>query len=433
MKKIIAYMPIIFIEFYLTITVILFAFGPFDYPITHPIKLYSLLFIYQIFLFLGYLMSVKFYRKKKEPIHSTELWLFIIKILLIINIFFILFLMIREFGLEKFSIRGIVDRIVLGVRNPGKAYNLKFLVTSNNIFGGLVGSLFILVFQPIAYLVVPFALVYFKRLNIIYRLLTIINILLNICHAIGIGTNKGVFDMLILIFITCFLFLLKYFNEKGFNKKYLINIGITLIILAAFILGIFNKNLSNRGVGGTLNNNEVHSIGLNTVPYDTECLIFEATPSVLHKPIALLSSYLTQGYYGLDITMNTGVIPMFGIGNSMFLQKYISKYAFDISQLSLQFRSIPYNWDPYVNWHSLYSWYANDFGFLGVTVILMIFGYLFGNCYLKTLDNNVFAKVLFMLLFIMLLFLPMNSQIFSFMHSFLAFFIALFLYIIFDK
>ncbi|MEZ4733811.1 MAG: hypothetical protein R3E79_42490 [Caldilineaceae bacterium] len=48
------FLPIIFFTFYLTFTVLLFAFGPWQWPVKNPQELYTFLFLSQVALFFGY-------------------------------------------------------------------------------------------------------------------------------------------------------------------------------------------------------------------------------------------------------------------------------------------------------------------------------------------------------------------------------------------
>ena len=53
------YIPIIFFEFYLSFTVLLFAFGPWDYKVDNGLILYSYLIGAQLALYIGYQIGLK--------------------------------------------------------------------------------------------------------------------------------------------------------------------------------------------------------------------------------------------------------------------------------------------------------------------------------------------------------------------------------------
>src|ERR1035438_8075982 len=59
MNKRIALFPIIFFQIYLATSVLTFAFGPWQWPVSNPWQLYSFLILAQVALLAGYLKAIK--------------------------------------------------------------------------------------------------------------------------------------------------------------------------------------------------------------------------------------------------------------------------------------------------------------------------------------------------------------------------------------
>lgn len=64
-------LPLILIEFYLLITLLIFAFGPVVWDIESPYKFWFLMICYHIAFLIGYLMSIQ--KNKKSVLITNEL------------------------------------------------------------------------------------------------------------------------------------------------------------------------------------------------------------------------------------------------------------------------------------------------------------------------------------------------------------------------
>ena len=150
----------------------------------------------------------------------------------------------------------------------------------------------------------------------------------------------------------------------------------------------------------------------------------------------MLSSYLNQGYYGLSLALEQSFTPTWGIGNSWFT---LSIYERLTGDYFLRGRTYPFKleslgWDPYVNWHSMYTWLASDFSFLGTLLVVLLLAWLLASVWKSLLINhNIFALGLFILLMIMFMYLPANNQIFAFADTYITFWIFLIGWIFTEK
>ena len=69
-------------------------------------------------------------------------------------------------------------------------------------------------------------------------------------------------------------------------------------------------------------------------------------------------------------------------------------------------------WDSDIQWHSMYTWLANDVSFFGVILVMLVIGLLFGAMFRDAITTaNPFAKISIFYFILMMLFIPCNNQI----------------------
>jgi hypothetical protein len=127
-----------------------------------------------------------------------------------------------------------------------------------------------------------------------------------------------------------------------------------------------------------------------------------------------LSNYLGQGYYGLYLSLEEPFLPMFGVGNSMFLFRQAARITGNDRILDLPYpmRLEKYGWDGYGNWSTIYPWIASDVSFPGTILVLLAVGRLFALSWLDTLrGRSPFAVAAFALFVTMLFYFPANNQV----------------------
>ncbi len=109
------FVPILFFTAYLTATVLLFAFGPWRWPVRNAMDLYSFLFYSHLALFFGYSVGAL-----RRPRGYYVGWT--VGLLITISIVFNLVLLVPT-SLSRTG--SAVPDIIEGLRNPGVVYYLK--------------------------------------------------------------------------------------------------------------------------------------------------------------------------------------------------------------------------------------------------------------------------------------------------------------------
>lgn len=403
------------IELYLIGTLVLYFLGPYPWP-TKNLSIFLLfLLMAQGALYLGYNFGIKKKKitlKKKEKEEKVITFIYFI---MIINLLVTILNLIYYLDLSSFSFSIIFDQLREGLINPSDQYLEKFEISR---VGGRTITYLVTLLSPMAWSSFPLSLYYFKKLNLTFKILCIVTLFLEAAHWIGIGTNKGIFD---LAFIIISVLYIKSIRKKIVYKKEVkkkdkgLMIGIIILFLAiVFFINAIGDRLS------TINNLQVGGIYA-----DDHTFLMRFCPYSLQRPFTFLTSYLTQGYYALSIALTMVWKPMFGIGNSTFLMANYEKYTgIDLFFNTYQSRMAVYGWHPTRYWHSIYVWLANDVGFIGVVVLMFIIGFYFSLVFKKAvLEEDSISIVLCCLFCIMFFYFPANNQVFSIGNTFMTFWV----------
>ncbi|MGG7619585.1 O-antigen polymerase [Bacillus coreaensis] len=383
--------PLIFIEIYVLFTVILFYFGPIEYPLVNPIKTVCLILLYNFALIGGYyLADSKFIvkgNKFRMNFISVRMLLWIGTVVSI-TFSFVLFTQYSS----TLSLSIIIDDLMLGITDPGESY----LRNINNAKESSIFTQLMTLLSPLTYLVIPLGLFYFSKLRFLEKVLLIIAISFELFAFIIKGTNFGVFKVAAIFFVV--FFLVKKKRKINANSKILI-----VFAIVYFLFSITNRmNLT--GIPNTVYGMEI----------DQNHLLFNILPVSLSIPIMLGTSYISQGYYGLSLTSLYNFDSTYGFGSGRFLlTKVESLYNIELWERTYQYK-MDLLWDSRVNWHTIYVWFANDFGLLGVPIIMALIGFMFCLIFRDVKEHkSVLATILLPLYVLMILFIPANNIIFD--------------------
>lgn len=422
MKKI---LPVGFL-LYWAFTLLLYAFGPFNWITYKPVLFWTLNVSYLFAFLLGWVTSKRlsssdFHYQWTES--DDSILVRRIGIFLIINLFYEILTILRAFLFSSFDLIGLFNRMMKGVSDMGSSYNSfqeGVNASSSGVVGGMIVTVLSYFWDFFAFSTFLFGILFFKKLKLYQKILVIITVLLELISYLARGTNIGVFRV-VLAFITFYYisYLRKVSNNpvKGRNKTViLISAGIIFVLI---VIILFDKIMKSRG-GIAFWQTESYNVG--GVHINPHSVFFKILPSGLHQLLVSLSSYLTQGFYGMSLTLRVPWIPMYGIGFSSGLQNLINNFIPDIAINSYQIRIEQFGWDSYIQWHSMYSWFANDISYFGVIPLMGIYGFLFKKALHDSIElNNPYAKLMTYFMVLIAFFLPCNNQIAQSTYTLFAF------------
>lgn len=426
------YKPMQIAQLYLIGVIVLYILGPLEWRTENPFFFYMFLFFAQWLLYIGFTTTMKrIYFKNigtEQPLENEKALIIghkailkYLRVFIVINLILTCMYLLRNTGLSSFSISQIIENIQKGFTSAGTQYVSKF--STDIAFGGRILAPIITLTSPLTWPVIPLSIVYFKKLSPINKFLSVLTMFFEAARWISTGTNKGVID-LILIFVA--IILIKQWQKRyeGVVKKVTKRrknfwaIAI-IVVLMTMGLSIFGNNISSRV------NENYHTISLITgmTEVNLKSPLMMICPKSLQPLLVYMTSYLTQGYYGLSLALDEPFIPMLGVGNSYFLiENFQELLNIDIWQYTYQARIAYEGWHPFVNWHSLYMWLANDISFLGVLILMYFFGKYSAVVTYKCIANkDPIATALFCLILLCFFYFPCNNQILSSPITFMAF------------
>jgi hypothetical protein len=399
-------LPIVFFEFYLNMTVFLFAFGPWPWPVSNPIKLYGFLTAAHFALFLGYVSSVF---HKLVPTISRIRASRMLFISVTLNLLLLPFTFLSRTG-------QVLPQLRDAVIDPGAAYSNTRIARSS------VTAVFeyarILV-APWLFPLIPLTVFYWRGIGRKFKTMSMLAVVGVLSISLATGTNKGIADFVLLF---PWLVLAAHFSGIGelSRKQWRALFLLFIFAFTLFIIFFTRGQMTRPGSGALSFYASVPGIYADTDNYFIRFLPFNAKVG-----ITSLIGYLTQGYYALSLAIDRPFVPMFGIGNSMFLfNNFADLLGMEsIRQMPYPSRIERFGWDAYGKWSSIYPWIASDVSFVGTIGILFLIGFVFGLSWLDTLNGtNPLAICVFSQFLIMLFYFPANNQVAQSGESFVSFY-----------
>jgi len=413
------FLPLIFCELYLLFTIILFFYGPIEYNIHNRELFFFYLFLYHSLTILGYILGVniKIYRKN----YTTNI------VRIIMGYPFLTFLALLSSLLSNANLTmsnslfpsNLIDLLKNGfnVESIGQAYFEKIQLIDSFQGNKLQNIFFFFIAWP-KVIYIPYIIYNWEKFNFNRKVLSLIIISIPVLSGISTGTNKPIFDFVLLFFFSLSIFFvsnqIKYNNFFFLKRKFFLIISILAIF---FFLYFFNTAMKSRNV-------DLDFIEITSSLGDIKVKNNVVENSKENNVNIWLANYLVQGYYGFSLALDQNFTTTFGFGNSPFLSRQFEW----ITGISLKNRTYQYKidnlWSESVQWHTFYSQFANDFHFLGVSVLLFFIGFFMAITWKSIfLFSNYFALLLMPLYFEMFIFIPANNQIFGYIETLSTFFI----------
>ena len=433
-------LPVRLLMLYLLFSIIAFIYGPFAWNVSHPIRFYGFLASYFFALWLGFRLGIakRFQYEKVWTEEDDRLLIRLIGPLIAVNVVFYVIYMFRDYGLSSFDFPAFFRILKSGLMNPGYGYHQHYerllTVPTSERLGGYYFSLVFIIWSCIHFPTVILSVFYFSRLKIYAKILVVFYFVMVFFHFLSIGTNIRVLHLILLFLVPQVLKYLGAVLHDQMTKKKLLKLLI-MVCLCVLVMGLyFSWMMISRDGLDTENyrdglDTENYQDGLDTENYqdglDTENSELptinvggvglkdgQRVTSLIDTLWIYASGYLTQGYYGMSLALQEPWIPMYGVGNSMYLTGFITSHITDIKQYSYQERIEKYGWDSDINWHTMFTWLANDVSFYGVAIVMLLIGFLAGAMYKDSIiGDNPFAKVGMYFFLLMALFIPCNNQL----------------------
>ena len=433
---VVRYFPLVLFLAYLNFTVALFAFGPWKYPVLDGRVLYGFLLAAHLALAAGYLSA-----RWKQPLvnFSPNAISFLLKLCLGVTLVLLIPTSLLDTG-------SLLPNVISGLMNPGAAYAQSLELRDTRAF--IFVSYIRIFLGPLLFLLFPLLIVYWNEVSTRVRVLGSVALAFTAAIYVAIGVNKGLADMVGLFPV---LALMAYFSRKLLlSRARWAAVAVGWLFAAALFTWFFSGTQSTRAGSAseygslpaassrptsvTANTpTATYPSGVKAISVDYEHPLVRSLPSFLRTAVVGATSYLTQGYYALYLSLNKPFVPMFGVGNSIFLTQQAVRITGnqDIARMSYPSRIEQDGWDALGRWSSIYPWIASDVSFPGTIVIVFLIGRLFATAWFDALaGRNPFAFGMVALFVTMLFYFPANNQTSQFGEGFTAFWAILIVWLL---
>lgn len=403
-------LPIIFFELYLITTVLLFRYGPWPWPVRNEFILYIYLVLTHLALLLGYLSAIL---KRPGDYYGRISFRLLIQVSLIINLLLLLPTSFQRTG--KF-----LPNIIAGIQNPGAVYTQSQLWRAT---GSLVVVEYLrIIFAPILFMLLPLVVFYWNSLSRYIKCFSVLYVTFYMAIFVSMGTNKAIADIILVIPIL--VLAARYAGMFRLRLRHRVFIIVCLLTSILLFFTFFATGQMTRPGSGAV----IGYFPEADIFAEQDHLLVRYLPPMMKAGVISLSSYLTQGYYALSLSLEKPFVPMWGIGNSTFLYRNVSKILGDesIEQMPYPVRIETDGWNAYNNWSTIYSWLASDFSFLGTIPVIFLIGRFFAMSWLDSVfGRNPFAIAALAQFSIMLYYFPANNQCLQSGESFMSFWIIM--------
>lgn len=413
------YSPLILVLGYLSTTLLIYEFGFIDYYTPNKIIFYSYILYYMFCLTLGYLLVMGHVKINYEN-RSGSFFDF-----RMIVVFALVGSLIENMNIartESLIPTNIINFVVSGfnIWTAAEQYYLTKQLSDTYNTNRLLNVSAILIAWSRLFLVayIGYNIYSLKKLRILIG-----GVVAGIypLGAISIGLNKPIMETA-LIFVFSVLVSIQI-NKNYIPKKSLIRLRFFLrfgIIFVLLAIAAFVNSMHSRGV--TVQFLELTSPA-GYISVNCNACGWEQTG--LLTGLVWFTNYIVQGYHGFSLALLEPFDPTFGFGNSPFLLRQFKVFTgIDLSPLTFQEKTDDV-WGAYSHWHSIYTHFANDVGFIGVGLVMFIIGAAFALTWkLAFLQKNLYAILLIPLYAFMFIFFPANNQVLGFVASLSAFLLA---------
>lgn len=409
--------PLKIIVAYLLLTLFLYAFGPFQWVTYRPILFWLLNGTYIGMFILGWELGIKRPSRKTEWNDSDGKGILsFLRVAITIEFLFELMGALRRFQVGSFSFSQLMRKLSLGLSDMGGAYrSFQAAIDDPNAIaiGGTAVTMFNLFWCIFSFNVLMLGILYLKKLSRYNKIVLFLTIALIIAQYVATGTNIGVFRVILIFIVFAGINLSRRGNRFSLNKrkkrsKWFI---VAVIVAIAAILTLFDKIMQSRG-GILLWQSSGYNVGGIRIRSDS--ILLRILPAGLQMLFVAACAYLAQGYYGMSLCLRIPWKPGFGVGHSMALMDMFSNALATVHANSYQARVTQFGWQERIQWHTMYSWFANDVTFFGVIPIMMIIGYFFALAFKDSVEtNNPYAKLVTVYFSLMAFFIPCNNQLFQ--------------------
>lgn len=386
----------------LGVTELLFVCGPMSYTVDNLWRTLLYLLLNNVFLVLGY----RFYMSslRSTCIKSVERSICSMSILKGIILVSVLCMPIRInvlWNINPFSLPAIVDHVISSVVDPGSVYHSK-LEFKTDVWTYV--NMFVNIF---VYISLASGVYYWGKMGKGWKTIIAILVFLEIILPLGQGVRKGVLDIMLLVF---FISVAAYPNLLIKKKRCVKLLLITCITCSLFLAYFIFSNMSRGSI------DDINALVVNNSAFSSVKDVYKKISPLLIVTLCSVQSYACQGYYALALALPMPYKFCYFLGSSWFGINLSHRIGIEVFDKTYVARLEEFGVDSTINWHSIYTWLANDVSFVFVPLIMFLIGFFLAKTWNDTICNkSIFAPPIFFFFTVMVFYSFANNQVFSFM------------------
>lgn len=285
----------------------------------------------------------------------------------------------------------------------GENYEKMLESTGKQMEVSFWGQIYALI-SPIRYILLAYGAYYFKTLDKPNKYLYIGIIVTSFCYSVfGLGTQKGVGDIVIVVVVALWLKAQNTNRLKSFKKN--------VIIISLLFISFFSYMSISRleAKGGNVSSSSTY------YEYDKDNIVSNIFGEKIGRSIVGFGSYISNGYPGLNYCLQMDFEWTCGYGNSRAANDYLSRYIGAESEFNNTYplrMEKEVGWPGLMFWPTAFSWWASDITWFGVIILMGFFSrfmcLLFKESYYY---HNPLSICVFAYFCIGLIYLPANNQL----------------------
>jgi hypothetical protein len=413
------YVPLLAGAGLFAVTIVLSLVGPIDWRMDNATEVYGFLVACLLAMVAGYLWAVQ--RHSDVPVDGRWRLPPASAIVVLGSALYLLL-----YPLTVYDGTGTwFPNVVEGLTHPGQAYADKtaagLQIPQLAVYLGTLVS-------PLTIAVLPLTLFFWPRLSRLARVLGVAVIVLTLALGVARAVNQDVGELC--GYLVLFLVLVASTARAGGGPrlKRILACGVGAVLVAGLFLGYYHTVISGRVEADTQAPSHHGSQNLNDamrdqalVSFGTErsgSVFYSLVPGAAQSTAVVFTSYLTQGYKGLSLAMDSPWRPTYGLGFSVFVRHNVSRLL-GLDENAVEARTYEgqldaQGWAAGVQWSSFYVHPASDVTFLGVIPLMALIGFAFGAAWRDTCTRaDPVACVVFFYLGIQVLYLSANNQLYQ--------------------
>ena len=265
-----------------------------------------------------------------------------------------------------------------------------------------------IIIAPLLAAAVPLGVFYWNTLGLLTKVLLCASVAGTIALSVAMGANVGAAQWMVIfpwLVVASHLAGVHRLSLRGWMK-----LGAVQVLAVVLFLALFSATMVQRR-GSFAKRGYMEGI---TAEIETEPAA-RASRSAVEIGADGLAAYMTHGYFAVYLSLQEPFEPCYGVGNSVFLQRQLTRLTGNTRFVSCSYpaRIQSKGWNATNYWATIYPWIASDVTFPGTVLVILLIGWVAGRVWLDVLGGrNPVAVAFFGQLLVMLYYFPAHNKIF---------------------